>query len=77
MDFVWKLVYLFYPTYIPLSEIIDQRLDNQWHWPLYVVGYCHNHMYDCLDRLMGDIDEIRKNDAQIKSFKSKSRFFGV
>lgn len=34
-------------------------------------------MYNCLDRLGGDIDEISKVDAQIESFKSKSRFFLV
>ena len=34
-------------------------------------------MYDCFDRLVGDIDEISKIDVQIiESFKSKSRFFG-
>ena len=32
-------------------------------------------MYDCLDRLVGDIDEISKIGAQIESFKSKSGFF--
>jgi len=26
-------------------------------------------MYDCLDRLVGDIDEISKVDTQIESFK--------
>jgi len=31
-------------------------------------------MYDCLDGLVGDIDEINKIDAQIESFKSK---FGI
>lgn len=33
-------------------------------------------MYDCLDRLVGDIDQITKIDSQIESFKSKSRFYG-
>jgi len=32
-------------------------------------------MYDCLDRLVGDIDEISKIGVQIESFKSKSGFF--
>jgi len=34
-------------------------------------------MYDCLERLMGDIDEISKIDVQFEIFKSKSRFFGT
>ena len=33
-------------------------------------------MYDCLERLVGDIDGIGKIDSQIESFKSKSGFFG-
>jgi len=33
-------------------------------------------MYDCLDRLVGNIDEINKIYAQIESFKSKSGFSG-
>ena len=33
-------------------------------------------MYDCLERMGGDIDEISKTNAQIESFKSKSGFFG-
>ncbi|WVY89485.1 hypothetical protein V8G54_034999 [Vigna mungo] len=33
-------------------------------------------MHDCLDRLVGDIYEISKIDAQIESFKSKFGFFG-
>ena len=33
-------------------------------------------MYDCLDRLVGDIDEISKVDAQTEGFKSTSEFFG-
>jgi len=32
-------------------------------------------MYDYLERMGGDIDEISKNDAQIESFKRKSGFF--
>jgi len=32
-------------------------------------------MYDCLERLVGDIDEMSKIDVQTESFKSKSRFF--
>jgi len=33
-------------------------------------------MYDCSDRLVGDIDEMSKIGEQIESFKSKVRFFG-
>jgi len=33
-------------------------------------------MYDCLERLVGDIDEVSKIDVQIQSFKSKFGFFG-
>lgn len=33
-------------------------------------------MYDCLERMGGDIDEISKTDAQIESFRSKFGFFG-
>jgi len=33
-------------------------------------------MYDCLERLVRDIDEIGKINSQIESFKSKSGFFG-
>lgn len=33
-------------------------------------------MHDYLDRLVGDIYEISKIDAQIESFKSKFGFFG-
>lgn len=33
-------------------------------------------MYECLERMGGDIDEITKIDAQIEGFKSKSGFLG-
>jgi len=33
-------------------------------------------MYDWLERLVGDIDEMSKINGQIESFKSKSGFFG-
>jgi len=32
-------------------------------------------MYDCLERMGGDIDEITNIDAQIESFKRKYGFF--
>jgi len=45
--------------------------------PEYKVDYeVKRGMYDCLERLVGDIDEMSKIDEQIESFKSKSGFFG-
>jgi len=46
----------------------------------YDIGFKVDHevkrgMYDCLDRLVGDIDEINKIDAQITSFKGENGFF--
>jgi len=34
-------------------------------------------LYGSLDRLVGDINEFNKTDAEIESFKSKSKFLMV
>jgi len=45
--------------------------------PEYKVDYeVQRGMYDCLERLVGDIDDMSKIDEQIESFKSKSGIFG-
>ncbi|KAK7380750.1 hypothetical protein VNO78_33267 [Psophocarpus tetragonolobus] len=33
-------------------------------------------LYECLERMVGDMDEISTIDAQFEDFKSKSQFFG-
>jgi len=33
-------------------------------------------LYDCLQRMVGDMDEISKIDCQLEDFKSRAKFFG-
>ena len=33
-------------------------------------------LYDCLERIVGDVQEISKIDSQLEDFKRKAKFFG-
>jgi len=53
-----------------------QDLNPMLHYDVvFKVDYgVQRRMYDTLDKLVGDIDEISKIHTQIESFKSKSGF---
>ena len=53
-------------------------LNPQLHYgPGFKIDYeVKKGLYDCMERIVGDKEEITKIDAQLEDFKSRSNFFG-
>ena len=76
------------PPWEIIDQRLDNQLHRPLHVVAYYLNLIfHYHpefkgeyevkrgMYDCLERMGGDIDEITNIDAQIESFKRKYGFF--
>jgi len=89
LNYLFFILFSYTPFWEIIDQIWDNQLHRPLHatgyyfnpilhyHPEFEVGYkVKRGMYDCLERLVGDIDEMSKIDLQMESFKSKSGLFG-